>query len=254
MLDPQPVIEPPLLVHHKCHQCGFDLHGRQYGERCPECGTIIERLAPPWWNSESLARIARAAARAKWASLTLMLLPILGLLMAVTGMGRFFSGRGYVLIACAMLLLQVGVQAAAVETVARQPIGDARRRWLRGATVLRLCVFAAILAAVMVEVVVQVIVPDWIAITLYFSAPTAVVATDVVAMWVFRSLAREMRWRDTAWHEGATAIARGMLVFAGLLVIMPWCGWIFAPMIWAASLAQGFRALERFAKAGVAAQ
>ena len=233
MLDPQPVIEPPLLVHHKCHQCGFDLHGRQYGERCPECGTIIERLAPPWWNSESLARIARAAARAKWASLTLMLLPILGLLMAVTGMGRFFSGRGYVLIACAMLLLQVGVQAAAVETVARQPIGDARRRWLRGATVLRLCVFAAIL---------------------YFSAPTAVVATDVVARWVFRSLSREMRWRDTAWHEGATAIARGMLMFAGLLVIMPWCGWIFAPMIWAASLAQGFRALERFAKAGVAAQ
>lgn len=246
--------EPQALSHELCRNCNFDLHGRRYGERCPECGAVFERLAPPWWNAESLGRIARAAASAKWASLALLSLPILALVMAATATGRFFSGETYVSIACGMLLLQVGFQAAAVETVARQPIGDARRRCLRGATVLRLGVFAAILAAVMVEVVVQVIVPDWIAITLYLSAPTAVVATDVVAMWVFRSLAQEMRWRDTAWHEGATAIARGMLVFAGLLVIMPWCGWMFAPMIWAASLSQCFRSLERFAKAGVAAQ
>lgn len=246
--------EHQALSHELCRSCGFDLHGRRHGERCPECGALIEHRAPPWWNAGSLGRIARAAARAKWASLAVMPLPIIALVMAATGMGRFFSGMGYFLIACAVLLLQVGVQAAAVETVARQPIGDARRRWLRGATVLRLGVFAAILAAVMVEVVVQVIVPDSIAITLYFSAPTAVVATDVVVMWVFRSLAQEMRWRDTAWHEGTTAIARGMLVFAGLFVIMPWCGWIFAPMIWAASLSQCFRALERFARAGGAAQ
>ena len=34
MLDPQPVIEPP-LVHHKCHQCGSDEHLIAY---CPDRG------------------------------------------------------------------------------------------------------------------------------------------------------------------------------------------------------------------------
>lgn len=240
--------------HELCRSCGFDLHGRSYGERCPECGSVFERLAPPWWNADSLGRIRRAAMMAKWASVALMPLPVFAIVMAATGLGQRFSGASYLAVGCGMLLLQVGFHAAAVETVARQPVGDARRRWLRAATALRLAVFAAVIAVVFVEVGFQVVVPSWIALTLYFGAPTAVVAADMVAMWVFRSLPREMRWRDTAWHEGTTAIARGMLVFAGLFVIMPWCGWIFAPMIWAASLSQCFRALERFAKAGVAEQ
>lgn len=246
--------EPQARSHELCRSCGFDLHGRSYGERCPECGSVFERLAPPWWNADSLGRIRRAAMMAKWASVALMPLPVVAIVTAASGLGWFFSSGAYVTVVCALLLLQVGFHAVAVETVARQPIGDARRRWLRAATALRLAVFAAVIAVVIVEVGFQVVVPSWIGLALYLGVPTAVVAADMTAMWVFRSLPREMRWRDTAWHEGTTAIARGMLVFAGLFVIMPWCGWMFAPMIWAASLSQCFRALERFAKAGLAAQ
>jgi hypothetical protein len=32
---------------------------------CPECGTVIEQLAPAWWSVRSLTQIERASRRAK---------------------------------------------------------------------------------------------------------------------------------------------------------------------------------------------
>lgn len=231
-------------------QCGYDLRGRMVGDKCPECGTVIEQLAPPWWNIRSLTRIERAALWAKRAALSLLLAM---LVIGALHLMRWSEGTvdGYALALLLVLLCgQVVTQAHAVETVARQPIGEGNRRRLRAANAVRVLVGIAVAFVAAGEFSNALSLPSGALIALWVSAPILLAGADFLAMNACNALMVEIRWSDTRANEALTSIAAAMLFLAAASALLPFCGWMFAPFLWLGALAIAFRGLERFARAG----
>jgi len=220
------------------------------GDKCPECGTVIEQLAPPWWNIRSLTRIERAALWAKRAALSLLL--------AMLAIGALYLMRsnegtvdGYALALLLVLLCgQVVTQAHAVGTVARQPIGEGNRRRLRAANAVRVLVSIAVAFVAAGEFSNSLSLPSGALIALWVSAPILLGGADFLAMNACNALMVEIRWSDTRANEALTSIAAAMLFLAAASALLPFCGWMVAPFLWLGALAIAFRGLERFARAG----
>jgi hypothetical protein len=239
-----------------CAGCGYDLRGRMVGDKCPECGTAIEQLAPPWWNIRSLTRIERAALWAKRASLALLLaMLVIGALqlMPLMSLMSWSEGTvgGYALALLLVLLCgQVVTQVHAVETVARQPIGDGNRRRLRAVNAVRVLVGIAVAFVAAGQFSNAISLPSGALIALWISATILLAGADFLAMNACNALMVEIRWSDTRANEALTSIAAAMLFLAAASTLMPFCGWLFAPFLWFGGLAIAFRGLERFARAG----
>jgi hypothetical protein len=236
-----------------CAGCGYDLRGRMVGDKCPECGTVIEQLAPPWWNIRSLTRIERAALWAKRAVLALLLaMLVIGALQLMPLM-PWSEGTvdGYAL---ALLLIfvcgQVVTQVHAVETVARQPIGEGNRRRLRAVNAVRVLVGIAVAFVAVGEFSNAISLPSGALIALWILATILLAGADFLAMNACNALMVEIRWSDTRANEALTSLAAAMLFLAAASTLLPVCGWLFAPFLWFGGLAIAFRGLERFARAG----
>ena len=237
-------------------QCGYDLRGRMVGDKCPECGTVIEQLAPPWWNIRSLTRIERAALWAKRAALSLLLaMLVIGALQLMPLMSLMsWSGDtvdGYALALLLVLLCgQVVTQTHAVETVARQPVGEGNRRRLRAVNAVRVLVGIAVAFVAAGEFSNTLSLPSGALIALWISATILLAGADFLAMNACNALMVEIGWSDTRANEALTSLAAAMIFLAAASTLVPFCGWLIAPFLWFGGLAIAFRGLERFARAG----
>jgi hypothetical protein len=220
------------------------------GDKCPECGTVIEQLAPAWWNIRSLAEIERASRRAKHASVALLPAVIVALAMAAMDWWSLSIDGHAIAALCVLSGLQTATQASAVETVARQPVGEGIRRRLRVANAVRALVVLA--AAVVVAGVLSeaISLPMGAALALWISATILLAGADFAAMNACNALMVEIDWSDTRMNEGLTSIAAAMLLLAAASALVPSCGWLFAPILWVGALVIALRGLERFARAG----
>lgn len=243
--------------HRPCPQCRFDLYGREIGGCCPECGWLIKGAMPEWWQSDGLARVERAAGRAKRASYAFLFILVATPIGAMVNIAmdslalQRLSLSLFLIMLITAIGLQVFLQVVAVETLAQLPIGEVRARRLRRANAIR--VIAVVLAALLpladsvrwIDGFDNLFV---IAATLSLCLPLAVAAADVMALLVFRSLPRESGWRDTPAGEFAVKAAPVLVGLSGLLVLVPYIGWVMAPVLWIIGMGQGLGALERFAR------
>ena len=232
-----------VVLHGACDRCGFDLHGRARGERCPECGTVIEVLG--WFNARSLGQIERSARWAKRASFSLCSLPLLLLILLLEDASH--ARTALALAAVTLLPAQVLLHAVAIETVARQPIERRLRRRLRAANAVRVAALLAVAAAVIVDKEV-VALPGWAVYAVYIGVPVAAGASDLEAIQKCVNLSGEIGWDDSASEEWLTKAA-WIAIFVGAIVsLLPILGWILGPLLWFGGLALCFRALERFGR------
>lgn len=268
----RPVGTPRLLAradrersHEACPRCGSGLTSMSRESGCLACEAAGISGLPLWWNPRSLERMRRASVRVKWivAVGVLMYIASLALSAMFASQAVDFGGTGFTIVSswCTFALLvcaQFILHAIALETVARQPIGERRRRHLRTANKLRFAVVAAL--AVLIAILFLPGPPrlGWIEDALPFVLPATVLAADFLAASAFGALAREMEWRDTPWNEGATAVARGAFVLSGVLIALAvffsvsgtWV--LLAIALWLVALFHCFRGLERFASSGLA--
>lgn len=243
--------------HRPCPQCRFDLFGREIGGCCPECGWLITGAMPEWWQADGLARVGRAAGRAKRASYAFLFILVatpIGVMVNITADSlalQRLSLRLFPILLITAIGVQVFLQVVAVETVAQLPIGEVRAKRLRRTNAIR--VIAIVVAAL-------VLLADsfrWlggfgnlyvIVVRLSLCLPCLVAVADVMALLVFRSLPRESGWRDTPGGEISAKVAPVVVALSGLFALVPFIGWVVAPVLWVIGTAQGFGSLERFTR------
>ena len=249
------VSAPGVSQHETRGKCGFDLHGRAPGERCPECGTQIVVLG--WLNATSLGEIERSAHRAKRASLAMLALPLFFLMWIffVVGFdpGAIFDDVPALRVALACLIvvllpMQAVFQTAAIEAVARQPIGLRVRRRLRIANTVRVAALLVAAAAVIVDGA-GVKLPDWAFLPAYFGVPLVMGASELEAIQKCINLSDEVGWEDAAEEELITKLAWVAIIVGAVGWLVSIIGWfIVGPLLWFGGLALCFRALERFGR------
>ena len=74
--------------HLVCQACGYDMHDRKGGDRCPECGTILDdRHAVPHADRKSRKAII-------WLTISIVTVPFIGSLsIPFFGIGCLFSSQ-----------------------------------------------------------------------------------------------------------------------------------------------------------------
>lgn len=210
-----------------------------------------------WLNAESLGEIERSARRAKRASLAMLALPPCSLLWFILAAGSdpavifddvsaLRAAIGCVIVV--LLPMQVVFQTAAIEAVARQPIGLRVRRRLRIANTVRVAALLVAAAAVIVHGA-GVKLPEWTFHLAYFGVPLVMGASDLEAIQKCINLSDEVGWEDAAEEELITKLAWVAIIVGAVGWLVPVIGWfIVGPLLWFGGLALCFRALERFGR------
>lgn len=206
---------------------------------------------PEWWKLDLLARVEAGARFAKQATRALLLVPVLMVCILSTALGSMPHNQAPaavigVLIVLALAAVQVVAHFIAVDRVSRLPLDPKRASRLRLANTIRIVTVAVLAGAWMMEVADLWMSTLW-QVTLYFGAPIAFAVADTMALRAFRSLPRELGWRDSGWTQFASASSVVLIPVMGVFMLVPFLGWLIAPVIWIIALAEGFRALERFA-------
>jgi hypothetical protein len=243
--------------HRPCPQCRFDLYGREIGGCCPDCGWLIEGAMPEWWLRDPVARVERAAGRAKRAAYALLFVIVatpIGVLVNIMADSlalQRFSASLFPLMLIGALVVQIFLQVVAIETLAQLPIGEQRTTRLRRANGVRVIGFAIAALLLLIDPVTWIEAggnPALVAAVLSFCVPITIAVADLLALVVLRSLPSESGWRDTPGAEFAAKAAPVLVAASGLIALVPFIGWVVAPVLWAIGVGQGLGALERFAR------
>ena len=227
-------------------RCGYDLRGRFVGDACPECGWVIDAPGPKWCTADCLHRLARMSMLARVPCLLLLVVPAL-FVLAVTASA--FSGGGsdrWRLTFAAFLVfmpLQIVTQAVAVWRMAVPELGEARVRTLRITAVARLAAFGATVALIVADAVSPAArsgVFDVLYIAAYLLVPLVAIGSDFVTLGVLGSLRRESSALVPGWHAVMPPFARWALIGVYPVILAPFFGWFFGPILWTVALSIGF--------------
>lgn len=232
-----------------CGRCGYDLRGRMVGEQCPECGWTIDAAGPIWWESATLELIRSMAMLARVPCLLLLLVPILFVAAAIRN--DSMSLLPATLIAFMILMpVQVIAQCAAMLIVSARTLGGNRSTVLRAAAFARLFAFlaaAGVIAALNLWPSAR--VAEFATMAGYFTLPLVAVASDIVTIRVLAGLRKECDWLLPAGGRVIPTVARALMWVVYPLLIVPFVGWFFAPIIWTVSMSICFAELRRVAEA-----
>jgi hypothetical protein len=228
-----------------CNACGYDLRGRRVGDTCPECGWVIDAPGPRWCTHECLQRLASMSRLAWIPCVVLLAVPVL-FLSGVAGVGG--SDRVWIatlVVFLVLMPLQVVTQAIAVWRMAMPELGEARVKRLRVAAVARVIPFALVGFAVMAMMVFSELLgsgewENYLLVPCYFLLPLIAVAADFITLRVLISLRVESQVIVSGRHAVLPLLACGALVLVYPLILVPYFGWFFAPIVWAVAMAVGF--------------
>ena len=228
-----------------CPGCGYDLRGRFLGENCPECGWTIDAPGPRWCTAESLHRLGRMAGLARLSAVLLAVVPFL-LLLVAAGLGPspwwLFGLLGPSLV----------LHAYAVWRLAIPELGSARIRTLRRAAVVRNGAISAGLLVIVFGTEIESagpMVARLVYMASYLLLPLAAIGADFLMLRALGSLRSESEAPVTGWHAVMPAFARWALLGAYPLILVPFVGWLFGPVLWAVALSFGFAQVRAVAEA-----
>jgi hypothetical protein len=234
----------------RCVHCGYDLRGRTVGESCPECGAVIERLRPAWCTAERLHRMANCARLAWIPCVMLLAVPaafIVGFVTAAVG-GNDRVWWVTLILFLVLMPLQLGTQAFAAWRIAACGLGARRARALRVAAMVRVASFALAALCVVVEAI-DWRVPSPLAFLAYFTLPLAAIGSDFVTLGALGTLRSESGVLVTGRQAVLPPLARWGLIGVYPLLLVPFLGWFFAPILWACAVAVGFAQVGAVAEA-----
>ncbi|MFZ9880926.1 MAG: hypothetical protein ACO3QC_05935 [Phycisphaerales bacterium] len=231
---------PPRVVRRilPC-SCGFDLRGRVVGERCPECGWLIDAPGPAWCTAKSLLLLRSKASLARVPCLALLAVPtvlVLGLL------GRGDRAWFVALVLFAVLMpLQLLTQLMAMWSIATVEVGARRARTLRVCAVVRVAAFIVGAIAVVIGLNSEA-GPATVTLgaVLYSVIPLVAIASDFMTLRTLGSLHSESRVLLSGSHAVLPPVARWSLIAIYVLLLIPFVGWFFGPILWAVAMSIGF--------------
>ncbi len=228
-------------------RCGYDLRGRFVGDACPECGWVIDAPGPKWCTADCLHRLARMSTLAWVPCLLLLVVPALFVLgVTASSFSAGGSDRGWLLTFIAFLVLmplQIVTQAVAVWRMAVPALGEARVRNLRIAMAARLAAFGSAMALIVwdaVSIGARSGGFDGLYIAAYLLVPLVAIGSDFVTLGVLGSLRRESSALVPGWHAVMPPFARWALIGVYPLILVPFFGWFFGPILWTVALSIGF--------------
>lgn len=232
-------------------RCGYDLRGRFVGDACPECGWLIDAPGASWCVPEHLRTFEREATFVRWSCLLLLIVPV-AFVLGVVNSGD--SGIMVALLLFAFLMpLQLIAQAIAVWKIAVPELGASRVRRLRVATLVRVGAFVlgsafAIIPLAFPQVSASVLWLEPIGIASYFLIPLVAIACDFIVLRDLGSLRAESGVLVSGAQAIVPPIARFALIPVYFLLLVPFVGWFFAPIIWTVAVSIGFAQVAAVAR------
>jgi len=221
--------------------CGYDLRGRHVGDTCPECGWVIDAPGPRWCTADTLHRLARMS-RLAWIPCVMLLavpaLFVLGFATYETGSNDRIWMTTFGAF-CVLMPLQIITQAVAAWRIAMCDLGARRARALRVAAMVRLASFAVAALCVVVEAFDGRVVPP-LAYLAYFALPLAAIGSDFITLRTLGSLRRESNALVSGRHAILPPFATWGLLAVYPMILVPFLGWFFAPILWTSAMAIGF--------------
>ncbi len=195
--------------------------------------------------------MARMAFWARFAAIPcwLLLLVPLYFVFGVTSRISISSLAHTAIIFLVLMPIQVLSQLLAMLVIEDRRFGSERSWLLFWAAVARAAAFGLAALLLFVLQVLQtdaLLLPAYIA---YFTLPILAIGADIVTVRVFASLSKEARPLLGSTRRFGARAARVALWVVYPLLIVPFIGWFFAPIIWTISMAVCFGDFRRFALA-----
>jgi hypothetical protein len=135
--------------------------------------------------------------------------------------------------------LQIITQAVAAWRIAMCDLGARRARALRVAAMVRLASFAVAALCVVVEAFDGRVVSP-LAYLAYLALPLAAIGSDFITLRTLGSLRRESNAVVSGRHAILPPFATWGLLAVYPMILVPFLGWFFAPILWTSAMAIGF--------------
>jgi len=236
-----------LRVPTACVRCGYDLTGKAVGQKCSECGHTVELVGavpPPPFTRAFVERIRRGAQLTRLGALVILLVPIVFLAGAIVSRSiRGFIGAEFVgwtlLVFVPLMAFQLVSQAVGTARIAVPSLPLRTRRMILIAGAVRAIGFLLTGAMVLNARFDWVDLPDgrWMTVIFLGIVPAAVIASDIVLVWMLRSVVAALNAHVAQRHRVAASIARAAIFAVPVIALFPFTGWYFAPTLWAMCVA-----------------
>jgi hypothetical protein len=221
--------------------CGYDLRGRHVGDTCPECGWVIDAPGPRWCTADTLHRLARMS-RLAWIPCVMLLavpaLFVLGLATYETGSNDRIWMTTFGAF-CVLMPLQIITQAVAAWRIAACGLGRRRVVRLRIAALVRVAAFVLAVLAIATEAQGVRWTQD-LALLAYSTLPLAAIGSDFITLRTLGGLRRESNALVSGRHAVLPPFATWGLLAVYPMILVPFIGWFFAPILWTSAMAIGF--------------
>lgn len=221
--------------------CGYDLRGRHVGDTCPECGWVIDAPGPRWCTADTLHRLARMSRLAWIPCVVLLAVPALFVLGLATyetaGNDRIWMTTFGAF--CVLMPLQIITQAVAAWRIAACDLGRRRVVRLRVAALVRVAAFVLAVLAIATEAQGVQWTQD-LALLAYSTLPLAAIGADFITLRTLGGLRRESNALVSGRHAVLPPFATWGLLAVYPMILVPFIGWFFAPILWTSAMAIGF--------------